>query len=280
SGRDGGSGGGWFGRHRGVVVGVVLLLACAGAAFALLGGSDKKKSTPKAAAVPAGQRVSGKLGPIPTNRVNGNGTATMRLNGKSLRISLDTAGLLNGAPHALHIHAGRKGICPDASAAALHNGHRSIATHAGVPFYGPAVEALTTRGDTSINSLVAFNRYPTSSDVKYRRTIKITAIVASYIRKNNAVLVVHGIDYNHNGVYDGVLERSDLDRSLTGESTAPGLCGPLVAQKKATTSKKTAQARPGSGSTAVYRVALAPQPAARFTLFCDLGTAPGAYRPA
>ena len=61
----------------------------------------------------------------------------------------------------------------------------------------------------------------------------VTPIVASYLRKNNAVVVVHGIDYNKNGVYDGVLERSDIDRSLTGESTAPALCGPLVADKAA-----------------------------------------------
>jgi hypothetical protein len=256
-------------------------VVAAAAAVALLGGSDNKTST-KAAA--PGQRINGKLGAVPTNRVNGDGTATMRLNRRSLTVSVNTNGLLNGAPHALHIHAGGKGICPSASAAALHNGHRSIATHAGVPFYGGAVEALTTRGDTSVpRSIVAFNRYPTGSDVKYRRTITITPIVASYIKKNNAVLVVHGIDYNHNGVYDGVLERSDLDRSLTGESTAPALCGRLVAAKKAkatTATGKSAQLRPRLRST-VYTVALAapgPRPTA---LFCPLGT-PGhaEFRPA
>jgi hypothetical protein len=165
----------------------------------------------------------------------------------------------------VHIHAGRKGVCPPASAAARHNGHLSIATGAGVPYYGTAVEALTTRGDTTpAKSLVAFDRYPTTADVRYRRTIKVTPIVASYIRKNNAVLVVHGIDYNHNGVYDGVLERSDLNRSLTGESTAPALCGPLVAEKKAGGKgrKKTAQSRAGQAGTRVYTVALAVQPAA------------------
>ncbi|MCW3049034.1 MAG: hypothetical protein JWO74_3318, partial [Solirubrobacterales bacterium] len=270
------AGGGWLGRHRLPVAAAVVLVAVAGAAVALLGRSgDKTKS---AAAAPAGQRVTGKLGPVPTNNVNGSGTATMRLNGRSLKISVDTARLLNGSPHALHIHAGGKGICPDASAAALHNGHRSIATHAGVPFYGPAVESLTTRGDTSTRSLVAFNRYPTGSDVKYRRTITVTPIVASYIRKNNAVLVVHGIDYNHNGVYDGVLERSDLDRSLTGESTAPALCGPLVAQKQPKASGKRAQVRRRSGET-VYSVALTAQPPAASALLCPL-TAHGDSRPA
>jgi hypothetical protein len=139
----------------------------------------------------------------------------------------------------------------------------SIATGAGVPYYGTAVEALTTRGDTTPEkSLVAFDRYPTTANVRYRRTIKVSPIVASYIRKNNAVLVVHGIDYNHNGVYDGVLERSDLNRSLTGESTAPALCGPLVAEKKAGgKGTKTAASARHSG-TRVYTVALAVQPTA------------------
>ncbi len=261
--------GGWARRRRVPIVAAAVVLVGALAAFVLIGGSDKKP-TPARAAAPAGQRVTGNLGPVPTNNVKGDGNATLRLNGRSLRVSIDTAGLLNGAPHAVHIHAGRRGVCPDASAAALHNGHRSIATHAGVPFYGPAVEALTTRGDTSIKSLVAFNRYPTASDIKYRRTVAVTPIVASYLRKNNAVLVVHGIDYNHNGVYDGVLERSDLDRSLTGESTAPALCGRLIAEKKAKASKNTAQVGPGSSSTIVYRVALVPQPTTPPALFCHV----------
>jgi hypothetical protein len=42
------------------------------------------------------------------------------------------------------------------------------------------------------------------------------------------VIIVHGIDYNHNGVYDNVLDRSELNNSLPGEATAPALCGPLV----------------------------------------------------
>jgi protein kinase-like protein len=282
-GRRGGRGSGGGGRRRYLVpvIGVLVVAAAAVAALSL-SGSDETK--PKKAAAPVGQRITGRATPVPTNRVNGNGTATMRLNGKNLTVSVDTKGLLNGAPHALHIHAGRKGTCPTASAASPHNGHLSIATHAGVPFYGPAVKALTTRGDTSIDSLVAFNRYPTTSNVKYRRTVKVSPIVASYIRKNNAVLVVHGIDYNHNGVYDGVLERSDLDRSLTGESTAPALCGPLVAEKqKAKKTNTTAQVRPRSGGAVTYAVALAQEPAAPPTvgLLCHLGTAVDSeFRPA
>jgi serine/threonine-protein kinase len=273
-GRRGASGGGGWIRRHAVLLGIAVLLVGAGVAALALGGSGSSSSSSSEPAAIVGQRISSNLGPIPTNRVNGSGDAVMRLNGRSLRVSIDTKGLLNGAPHALHIHAGRKGVCPPASAAAPHNGHLSIATHAGVPYYGPAVEALTTRGDTTIKkSLVAFGRYPTTTNVNYRRTIKVTPIVASYIRKNNAVLVAHGIDYNHNGIYDGVLERSDLDRSLTGESTAPALCGPLVAAKKSAAGKGTKTAQSGATHGAVYTVALAPQPTAPadpIALLCDL----------
>jgi hypothetical protein len=275
---SGGGGGGWIRSHA-LLVGLAAVVVAAAVAALALGGSGSSSSSSKTAAATPGQRVSSSLGPIPTNRVNGSGTATMRLNGRSLKVSIDSKGLLNGAPHAVHIHAGRKGVCPPASAASPHNGHLSIATHAGAPFYGPAVEALTTRGDTTPKSLVAFARYPTTSDVQYRRTVTVSPVVASYIRKNNAVLVVHGIDYNHNGVYDGVLERSDLDRSLTGESTAPALCGPMVAAKKAAGGKsKSAQAGPLSPGGDVYTVALAPRPSAPAEpvgLFCPLVAAKG-----
>jgi len=50
------------------------------------------------------------------------------LNGDVATVSVATASLLNGAPHAMHIHAGGLGVCPPASAATLHNGHLSIST--------------------------------------------------------------------------------------------------------------------------------------------------------
>ena len=45
------------------------------------------------------------------------------------------------------------------------------------------------------------------------------------------MIIVHGVDYNDNGIYDNVLDRSDLKRSLPGESTAPALCGTLVRRR-------------------------------------------------
>jgi serine/threonine protein kinase len=250
--RGGGSRDGSALKRRAKPLAVLALLLVVVVAAVLLTGSGGSKDKV------AGQRVDASLGPVPTNRVTGKGSAVMHLDGNLLTISIDTSGLLDGAPHAVHIHAGRKGICPTAAAATEHNGHLSIATLAGVPFYGPPVAALTTTGDTSPKSITAFSRYPKTSDIDYRRTIKVTPVVAAYIRKDNAVLVVHGIDYNHNGVYDGVLERSDLDRSLTGESTSPALCGPLVADKaSAPSGTKTA-----SVADTTYTASLTLAPAA------------------
>ncbi len=244
---------------------LALLLGIVVAAIVLGGSGEKEK--PKE----LGQLVSGKLGPVPTNKVEGSGNAVMRLDGRRLTVTMTSAQLLAGAPHALHIHAGAKGTCPTAAAASKHNGHLSLATHQGGPFYGPPVLAMTTSGDTTPEkSLLAFSRYPNTADIGYERTMTVTPIIASYLRKNNAVVVVHGIDYNKNGVYDGVLERSDIDRSLTGESTAPALCGPVVADKATAPKNETASSGSGGG-TEVFTVALArPSPARAPSLVCAL----------
>ncbi len=77
---------------------------------------------------PAGEPFAAAAKPVPTNRVTADGSATIHLNGDVASVTVDTNGLLDGQPHAMHIHAGGKGICPPASAARLHNGHLSIST--------------------------------------------------------------------------------------------------------------------------------------------------------
>ena len=59
----------------------------------------------------------------------------------------------------------------------------------------------------------------------------MSSATANAIRNGNAVVVIHGIDYNHNGVYDNVLDRSDVDNSVPQEQTAPALCGTVVSPK-------------------------------------------------
>jgi len=80
----------------------------------------------------------------------------------------------------------------------------------------------------SVPNTIDLNRYPASGDIRYKRTMSVPQLVADLIRDGNAVIVVHGNDYNYNHVYDFAgLGVSDLDRTLPGDATAPALCGPL-----------------------------------------------------
>ncbi len=256
-------------RRRGPLVAAALAAAAvivAVAVFALGGGGSSHSSSTSAAGASspaAGKRYLAVTRPVPTNRVTGTGNATLRVRGNTVQVALDTNGLLNGQPHAMHIHAGGQGICPPASAARPHNGHLSISTTDGLKFYGPPKAALTLSGDTSPKSIIDFSRYPHVGDIRYSRTITVPAGVAQAIRSGDAVVVVHGIDYNGNGLYDNVLDRSELSNALPGEATAPALCGPVF-------SGQTASA--GGVYTAslhVYREAASQDPADR-RLFCQL----------
>ena len=207
------------------LTGVVVAVVVSGGS----GGSGGSSSTPTTR--PPGGYTAAAL-PVPTNRVTGNGSASVQLHGNVATVTLDTNGLLNGSPHAMHIHAGGKGLCPPASTARLHNGHRTISTTDGIKFYGPPQVSLTTGGDTSAASRVDFSRYPAVGNIRYERAdILLTPGVANAIRAGDAVIVVHGIDYNGNHIYDDVLDRSELNSSLPGEATAPALCGPLAKPK-------------------------------------------------
>jgi serine/threonine protein kinase len=204
---------------------------------------------------PTGRLSSSALAQVPTNHVTGSGNVALRLNGDRATVTLTTNGLDNDAAlvHAMHIHAGGKGECPPASAARLHNGHLTISTGDGINYYGPPVQALTTRGDTSPTSILAFPRFPTGGAINYTRTIIMPASVVNDIRENNAVIVVHGIDYDGTGIYSGVLDKSDLDPALPGTATAPALCGVLRGQ-----SQSAGLDRPSNGHGVLYAASLAP----------------------
>jgi hypothetical protein len=254
---------------------VVAAGAVAAGVILLSGGSSTNKSSATDTTTVAGEKIAGNLGPVPTNRVTGDGNVDVRLNKNVATVSLNTTGLLD-ASHPLHIHAGGKGICPPASAARDHHGHSAISTLDGVPYYGPPVTALTTNGRTDVKSILALPRFPRDGAIRYRRTFRLTKAVAAYVREGNGVIVVHGSDYNHNGIYDNGLDRSDLDRKLPGELTTPALCGPLVPAAGAqgpSGNSSTARA-PGRLYTASLRSPAAPSPA----WLCPLHDLPEADR--
>ncbi|SER76486.1 hypothetical protein SAMN05216188_11571 [Lentzea xinjiangensis] len=154
------------------------------------------------------------------------GQGALVLRGNQVDIAFRVRGVLADAPHAQHIHIGAQGRCP--SQRADTSGDGIVNTTEGHPFYGHIGTSLTTNGDTSPGSGLAVDRFPTpdGTSYNYRRSITVTADVASNIRNGKAVLVVHGIDPNRSGAYDGSAP-SDLDPSLPLEATSPAACGPF-----------------------------------------------------
>jgi hypothetical protein len=239
----------------------------AGIVAAVVLSSSSSKTAP-------GKLSSGPLAEVPTNHVSGSGNASVRLNGNVASVTITTTGLDNNDSlvHPFHIHAGGKGQCPPASAAAPHNGHLTISTTDGIKYYGPPAQSLTTHGDTSPASILVFSRYLTGGTLHYTRTITLPEKLAQQIRENNAVIVVHGVDYDHSGIYSGVLDRSELNRSVPGTATAPALCGPLIGAQKAS-------ARSGSRAASVYTASLGVRQIPVGELFlCEAGIIPGLPR--
>lgn len=228
-------------RYRWPLLGL-LLLACLAGVLVVAVVSANSGSSPASPAPPV-RAAAATLAAVPTNHVTGSGTATVQLRGLTATVTLNTTGLLNGSPHLAHIHGLGLGTCPTAANARLHDGHRLISTGDAIRLYGSTLTSFTEWGSTSgaVPTNIDLNRYPASGNIRYRRTLTISRLVADLIRDRDAVIVVHGIDYNYNHIYDfkafGV---SDLDKTLPGEATAPALCGPLrLAPTKAATAERT-----------------------------------------
>jgi hypothetical protein len=214
-----GPGGGRLRRYWWAIAALVVVVAAAVVAVVVL-SSGSSTTGP-------GQLFQAVLRPVPHNHVTGSGTAAVTLHGDVATFTVDTTGLVN-ASHPMHLHAFGEGICPPASAAKRYNGHLAISTTDGLKYYGPMAAALTLSGDNSMNSMLAFTRYPTTGNIHYSRTITLTTATANAIRNGNAVIVVHGIDYDHSGHYDNALNKSELDSAVSQDATAPALCGTLL----------------------------------------------------
>jgi hypothetical protein len=236
------------------------LIAGALAAVVILIAYSPDSDTPKQ---PSGERLPATLGAVPTNRVEGRGKATLRLEGRVATVTLEANGLLDDA-HVMHIHAGERGTCPTPAAARPHNGNLSISTLDGAAFYGSPRISLTKGGDTGVVSILEFARYPSTGGFIYKRAIELRPRTIRFLRRNLASIVVHGIDYNGNGVYDQTLGASDLNPGLQGEATAPALCGELAADRASGQS-----ARRPSAAGQIYTSALALPPTAP-SVICHL----------
>lgn len=171
------------------------------------------------------------LRPVALNGVQGSGTAMVTVSGTRIDVTMRASGLLPDNPHAAHIHFGAdaRHECPVASDDTDGNGH--LSTTEGGPAYGPIVVSLTRTGDTSPKSGLAVDRFDTApgGNLDYERgSITVSPDVAQAIVDGKAVVVVHGVDYDKDGKYDGSA-KSDLDPTLPTEATDPAICGALRA---------------------------------------------------
>ena len=183
------------------------------------------------AATTADGNTMATLRPVALNGVDASGTAMVTVNGTRIDVTMAASGLLADNPHAAHIHFGAdaRHECPTADDDAEDDG--TLNTTDGGPAYGPIVVSLTKTGDTSPDSGLAVDRFDTApgGKISYERgSIKVSSDVAQAIADGQSVVVVHGVDHNDNGEYDGET-KSDLDPSLPTEATDPAICGVLAA---------------------------------------------------
>lgn len=162
------------------------------------------------------------------NDSGASGTAWITLMGNEVTVKLDSSGMLAGAPHAQHIHIGGTDECPDpAMEGSGVDGALRTTDAAGA--YGAVKVSLTNDGDTGADSALAVDRFPVG-DASYERTFEVDDQTAQDLRDGNGSVVLHGVDHNGSGTYDGD-QMSDLDPSLPSEATDPAACGVLdVAQ--------------------------------------------------
>ena len=194
-----------------LVLVVVMSAALASVAFAHGGGGANHK-----------QQFRAQLNEL--NDSGASGQAKLTLHGRQLTTKINSNGLSANLPHAQHIHGEdeAKNECPPASAD--KDDDSLVSTLEGLPFYGPIRVSFTTSGDTSPNSGLALDRFPTANDggsFEYERTFRIPANVKANMGELH--IVQHGVDLNGNGVYDG--PNSALGVPL--EAELPATCGTI-----------------------------------------------------
>lgn len=187
------------------------------------------------------------LGAVNSSGVSGTGMVT--LDGNTATVMIEASGLLAGAPHAQHFHIGAQGTCPSDGLEDDADGDGFVSVSEAAKYYGAIGTSLTLDGDTSPDSGLAVDRFPTAEggSLTYERTFEVTDDVHQAFEAGTAVLVVHGVDKDGSGAYDGAV-KSDLDPSLPMEATAPAACGSLQAAQMGTAPSGGAET--GAGSTA------------------------------
>ena len=195
--------------------------------------------------------AQGTLAPVALNGVDGGGTAMTTINGTTLTVDVHRRRPARRQPARRAHPLRRRGAARvPGRVATTRAATGTLNTTEGGPAYGDIVVSLTKTGDTSPKSGLAVDRFDTAKGgkINYQRgSIKISDDVAKAIVAGQSAVVIHGVDHNHDGKYDGDT-KSDLDPSLPTEATDPALCGVLAVSQMSATPSGGAQT--GSGSTA------------------------------
>ena len=210
--------------------GLVLIAPLVGLTlFAQPAGADMGEDRPE----PRDREVVAALHPIEGTGITGLGHAEVEFDQEGVidEFEVVARGLLAGAPHAVHIHFGEEARheCPTLKDDT--NGDGRLTTLEGAPAYGPVQLSLTTSGATGASEVLAVTRFSTAAGglIHYERdgVFETAEGVAEEVADGKGVVVVHGVDYNGNGVYDGDAGMSDLNPALPAEATNPAMCGVL-----------------------------------------------------
>ena len=79
-------------------------------------------------------------------------------------------------------------------------------------------------GMTGADAALDVANFPATGSYTYERVIELDDETAAKVAKGESQIVVHGVDHNGSGTYDGDA-MSDLDPSLPAEATNPAMCG-------------------------------------------------------
>jgi hypothetical protein len=175
------------------------------------------------------------------NDTGASATADITRNGDELTVRITGQNFFDGFPHAMHFHGepGGDNVCGPLNPSdagfdeADEDGDGFLSVVEGVPAYGPVTVALTTEGDTSPDSALAVDRFPTSGTLDYERTFTVDSDVAENL--SSLHIVIHAADLDGSGEIgdmeneDGTMKESSLDPELNFEATAVAACGQITA---------------------------------------------------
>ena len=179
------------------------------------------------------ERYEFDLAPVPHDSdaaegSNVEGVGRLVLRGDQLQAKFRFTGLSPMLPHVMHIHGDvqAQNECPGPDHRDDRVDDGLIDTVEGLSDYGPIVVSFTNTGDTSAASGLAIDRFNSANghgNLRYNRSFAIPQAIAENL--DGLHVVIHGLDLNGNGMYDG--PDGSLGAGVPLEAELPVACGPI-----------------------------------------------------